>query len=52
MKFSTQGFFGVTDYESELNIQKSKMSNPIWRIRTEKAKSYAVNGFLRHTFFS
>ena len=29
MKFGTWGVFGITDYESELEIQKFKMPDPI-----------------------
>ena len=29
MKFATGGVFGVADYESEINIQKFKMADPI-----------------------
>ena len=44
------GFFSVADYEFELNIQKLKMSDAIWRVKMQKAKSYAAKGFLRYTF--
>ena len=30
------GHFGVGDYESELRIQKCKMTDPIWRTKMQK----------------
>ena len=36
------GFFGVTDYESKLSIQKFKISDAISRRKMQKAKSYVV----------
>ena len=35
-------FFGVTYDESELNIYKFKMSDAMWRIKMQRAESYAT----------
>ena len=43
--------FGVADYKFELNIQKWKMSDAIWRTKMQKAKSYAAKVSLSHKFF-
>ena len=45
------GVFGVVDYESKIKIQLFKISDTIWQIKMQKAKSYAAKVFLRQTCF-
>ena len=36
MILGTRGFLGIADYESELRIQKFRMTDPIWQAKLQK----------------